>query len=98
MTLSLRGVLAGALLATTVAFTGCAAQPRPTTARPPTPPALLPDPRDACFNKSTLQDPEIEACVGRLLCRWEFPKPLGGGIVLVTYPFNFTLWDPATDI
>jgi hypothetical protein len=48
------------------------------------------------IQRSTLGDPAIETCVGRQACRWQFPKPAGGGIVIVTYPFNFTPWDPAT--
>jgi hypothetical protein len=32
----------------------------------------------------------VENCVVQAVRRWEFPKPLGGGIVIVSYPFNFT--------
>jgi hypothetical protein len=39
---------------------------------------------------TTMHDRTLEICVGRLVCRWQFPKPLGGGIVNVTYPYNFT--------
>jgi len=42
---------------------------------------------------STMNDPDVEDCVGREICNWEFPKPLGGGIVIVSYPFNFTAGD-----
>ena len=39
---------------------------------------------------STLGNPRTENCVVQAVRRWEFPKPVGGGIVIVTYPFNFT--------
>jgi outer membrane biosynthesis protein TonB len=42
---------------------------------------------------STMNDAKVEDCVGREICNWEFPKPLGGGIVIVSYPFNFTAGD-----
>jgi hypothetical protein len=32
----------------------------------------------------------VENCVVQSVRRWEFPKPMGGGIVIVSYPFNFT--------
>jgi hypothetical protein len=28
-----------------------------------------------------------EQCIAAAVRRWEFPKPQGGGIVVVTYPF-----------
>jgi hypothetical protein len=39
---------------------------------------------------TTMHDPDVETCVGRATCRWTFPRPTGGGIVIVTYPFAFT--------
>jgi hypothetical protein len=39
---------------------------------------------------STLDDRDVDACVGRAVCGWEFPKPLGGGIVIISYPFLLT--------
>jgi TonB family protein len=39
---------------------------------------------------STLGNARVENCVVQAVRRWEFPKPLGGGIVIVTYPFQFT--------
>jgi TonB family protein len=39
---------------------------------------------------STMGNVRVEGCVVQAVRRWEFPKPLGGGIVIVTYPFNFT--------
>ena len=41
-------------------------------------------------SSSTLNDPSVEDCIGEAICSWEFPKPTGGGIVIVSYPFNFT--------
>jgi hypothetical protein len=31
----------------------------------------------------------VEKCVVDAVKRWEFPKPTGGGIAIVSYPFNF---------
>jgi TonB family protein len=39
---------------------------------------------------STMGNRQVEACVVKAVREWEFPKPLGGGIVVVKYPFNFT--------
>jgi hypothetical protein len=32
----------------------------------------------------------VENCIVQAVRRWEFPKPLGGGIVIVSYPFVLT--------
>jgi hypothetical protein len=37
-----------------------------------------------------MNDLKVDHCVCREIRSWEFPKPLGGGIVIVSYPFNFT--------
>lgn len=37
--------------------------------------------------QSTLNRPDVEQCVVAATRRWEFPHPLGGGIVIVSYPF-----------
>jgi TonB family protein len=42
------------------------------------------------LQNSTMQNVRVETCVVNAVRRWEFPKPLGGGIVIVTYPFSFT--------
>jgi TonB family protein len=42
------------------------------------------------LQNSTMGNARVENCVVQAVRRWEFPKPLGGGIVIVTYPFNFT--------
>jgi hypothetical protein len=31
----------------------------------------------------------VEKCVVDAVKRWPFPKPANGGIVIVSYPFNF---------
>jgi hypothetical protein len=36
---------------------------------------------------STLNNPMVEHCIADAVRRWEFPKPLGGGTVMVSYPF-----------
>ena len=36
---------------------------------------------------STLNSQPVEQCIAQAVRRWEFPKPQGGGIVVVTYPF-----------
>ncbi len=36
---------------------------------------------------STMNNPPVETCIAQAVRRWEFPKPQGGGIVVVTYPF-----------
>jgi hypothetical protein len=33
---------------------------------------------------------QIAACISREILRWRFPKPKGGGKVVVSYPFVFT--------
>lgn len=39
--------------------------------------------------ESSLSSPAIEGCVMRQIRRWRFPQPSGGGIVVVSYPFEF---------
>lgn len=38
----------------------------------------------------TLADEAVGQCVAKAVETWVFPKPRGGGNVIVTYPFNFT--------
>jgi hypothetical protein len=38
---------------------------------------------------TTLQEPAVELCIGRAICRWVFPRPADDGRVIVTYPFAF---------
>jgi TonB family protein len=42
------------------------------------------------LQSSTMGNIRVENCVVQAVRRWEFPKPRGGGIVIVSYPFNFT--------
>ena len=39
--------------------------------------------------RSTLSNTPVETCVAQAARRWLFPKPKGGGIVVVSYPFTF---------
>jgi Ca-activated chloride channel family protein len=41
------------------------------------------------LQSSTLGNSRVENCVVQAVRRWEFPKPLGGGIVIISYPFVF---------
>ena len=38
---------------------------------------------------STMHDLFVEQCVVGAVKRWEFPRPQGGGLVMVSYPFSF---------
>ena len=42
------------------------------------------------LQNSTMGNARVENCIVQAVRRWEFPKPLGGGIVIVSYPFVFT--------
>ncbi len=39
--------------------------------------------------QTTVNNAELEACVAGRVRTWTFPKPKGGGVVIVTYPFIF---------
>lgn len=39
--------------------------------------------------QTTVNNAELEACVAGRVRTWMFPKPKGGGVVVVTYPFIF---------
>ncbi len=39
--------------------------------------------------QSTANNAELETCVAGRVRTWQFPKPKGGGVVIVTYPFIF---------
>ena len=41
------------------------------------------------LQSSTMKNEKVEDCVLREIRKWEFPKPLGVGIVIVSYPFTF---------
>jgi hypothetical protein len=41
------------------------------------------------LQSTTMSNLHVEKCVVDAVKRWEFPKPDGGGIAIVSYPFNF---------
>src|SRR5690606_29009104 len=40
--------------------------------------------------ETTLQDKSVANCIAKAVKRWKFPKPRGGGNVIVTYPFTLS--------
>jgi TonB family protein len=40
--------------------------------------------------ESTIKDSSVGNCIAKAVKRWTFPKPRGGGNVIVTYPFNLS--------
>jgi TonB family protein len=38
-------------------------------------------------SNSTMNNTSVDNCIAQAVKRWEFPKPQGGGIVIVSYPF-----------
>jgi hypothetical protein len=42
------------------------------------------------MQSTSMNDAQVENCVVNAVRRWEFPKPLGGGMAIVLYPFSFT--------
>lgn len=45
----------------------------------------------ADVGESTMKSPALEECVSRSIRSWVFPKPKGGGVVSVNFPFHFGL-------
>lgn len=45
--------------------------------------------RDARVTTNTSGDPALQRCLVSRVRTWQFPKPRGGGEVVVTYPFLF---------
>jgi hypothetical protein len=41
------------------------------------------------LQSSTMNNARVESCVVQAVRRWSFPYPIGGGIVITSYPFNF---------
>ena len=41
----------------------------------------------AVVQSSTMNNRNVETCIARAVRRWLFPKPKGGGIVIVSFPF-----------
>ena len=44
----------------------------------------------ATVTQSTLRNAKVEACMVDAIKKWVFPKPKGGGEVIVNYPFKFS--------
>jgi hypothetical protein len=44
----------------------------------------------SCVMSTTLNEAEAERCIADEVLTWSFPKPLGGGVVVVEYPFVLT--------
>lgn len=44
---------------------------------------------NATVRESSMKDAKVEGCVTKTMRTLKFPKPKGGGIVVVTYPFVF---------
>ena len=45
---------------------------------------------NSALAQSSMKDAAVEQCLVLAVRGWEFPRPEGGGIVVVTYPFTFT--------
>lgn len=45
---------------------------------------------ESVLQRSTMANPAVERCTVAAVRRWQFPKPIGGGIVIVSYPFVLT--------
>lgn len=42
------------------------------------------------MQSTTMSNVQVESCVVNAVKRWSFPKPEGGGLVMVMYPFSFS--------
>jgi hypothetical protein len=42
----------------------------------------------SAVGSSTLGNAKVEGCIAQAVRRWTFPQPKGGGVVIVTYPFQ----------
>jgi TonB family protein len=47
----------------------------------------------SALQRSTMNNVRVESCVVQASRRWNFPYPTGGGIVVVSYPFNLVPGD-----
>ncbi len=45
--------------------------------------------KQGVVQNSTVNHPPLERCVAQAVNRWTFPAPEGGGIAIVSYPFDF---------
>jgi TonB family protein len=50
----------------------------------------------SAVDASTVNDARVERCIAQAVQRWEFPKPAGGGVVIVSYPFVLAAGSPVT--
>ena len=50
------------------------------------------------LQQSTMKNAHVETCAVEAVRRWQFPKPRGGGIVIVSYPFVLTPAPGAPDV
>ncbi|MHB8873998.1 MAG: TonB family protein, partial [Myxococcaceae bacterium] len=48
----------------------------------------------ATVSSSTVSNDALESCITTRVRTWRFPKPQGGGIVVVSYPFVFKYAGP----
>jgi TonB family protein len=44
----------------------------------------------SALGSSTLGAPAVESCVVQAVKRWDFPEPQGGGLAIVSYPFQLS--------
>ena len=44
----------------------------------------------SALGSSTLGAPVVESCVVQAVKRWDFPEPQGGGLAIVSYPFQLS--------
>jgi TonB family protein len=44
----------------------------------------------ASVQRSTIANTRVESCTVEAVRRWQFPKPLNGGQVIINYPFVLT--------
>jgi TonB family protein len=51
----------------------------------------------AAVQRSTIGNARVESCTVEAVRRWQFPKPLSGGVVIITYPFVLTPGPIQTD-
>ncbi len=47
---------------------------------------------------TTLRDPELHACMRSRIVTWKFPKPAGGGVGIITYPWIFQVEKGAVSV
>ncbi|HYD41212.1 MAG TPA: AgmX/PglI C-terminal domain-containing protein [Anaeromyxobacter sp.] len=47
---------------------------------------------------TTLHDAELHACMTARIATWRFPRPKGGGVAVITYPWIFRTHDGAAAV